>query len=416
MKEKVVIIGGGFGGITAAKYINNKFDIIIIDKNNYHLFQPLLYQVATASLSPADIASPIRSIFKERNLKTIMGEVIAIDRENREVVLDYGEKIKFDYLIVAPGSRHSYFGKDQWEQFAPGIKNLNDALIIREKILYSFELAERSGNILEAKKYLTFVIVGGGPTGVELAGAIAEIAKRIIAKDYRSIDINNIKIYLVEALPRILNMYPDNLSKIAQKDLEKMGVEVLLNTMVTDVNESGVRIGEKFIESKNKIWAAGNVAAPVLKTLDTQLDKAGRVLVNPDLSIQEDSNIFVIGDSAALKDEEGNLLPGIAPVALQQGKYVGKIISKKVKTKSRKIFKYFDKGMMATIGSAKAIALIKGFKLSGFIAWVAWSLIHVMYLIGFRNRFRVMAEWAWYYLTYRHGIRLITHKKEHYSS
>jgi len=409
MKKKIVIIGGGFGGISAAKDFGDfDADITLIDKTNHHVFQPLLYQIATAALSPADIAAPIRAVLnKQKSITVVMDEVIDIDRSNREVITK-SSRFNFDYLIVAVGSRHSYFGKDEWEKNAPGLKTLNDALFIREKILLSLEAAEKMNNIEEVKKYLNFVIVGGGPTGVEMAGAIAEILKISMMEDFRNISADQTKVYLIEALPRLLITYPEDLSERAKKDLESIGVEVLLNTKVFDVNDKGVSVGDRFIETKNIIWAAGNTIPPLVKKLSSEYDKAGRVFVNPDLCLKDDPNIFVIGDAAHLNDKKGNLLPGIAPVAMQEGKYVAKIIKEGKDSDLREPFKYFDKGTMATIGRAKAVCMIAGLKFTGFIAWVLWSVIHIFFLISFRNKFKVMAEWIWYYITFRHGIRLIT--------
>jgi len=406
--KRVVIIGGGFGGLTAAKsLLKYDLEIVIIDKTNHHLFQPLLYQVATAALSPADIAHPIRSSFSgNKNVSVFLGEVTKIDTENKKVFFN-GSSINYDYLIVAVGSRHHYFGNPGWEKFAPGLKTLNDALQIREKILLSLETAEKIQDKNERKKYLSFVIVGGGPTGVELAGAIGEIVNRNLVKDYRNIDPKQTKVYLVEAIPKILTPFPDKLSLRAKKDLEELGVEVILNAKVTSVNENGVQLGERFIETKNIIWAAGNQVMPLLKSLNTGLDSAGRVIVNPDLTINNNPDVFVIGDAAAVKDDRGILLPAIAPVAMQQGKYAAKIIGDDLSKEHRKKFKYKDRGIMATIGKAKAVAVINGFKLSGLLAWLTWCIIHIFFLISFRNRFRVMAEWMWHYITNRPGIRLI---------
>jgi len=368
----------------------------------------LLYQVATAALSPADIAAPIRAVLNEqKNISVIMDEVIKIDRQNREVVTK-DLKIPFDYLIAAPGSRHSYFGHPEWEKFAPGLKTMNDALYIREKMLLALEEAEKLNDPGEAEKYLTFVVVGGGPTGVEMAGAIGEIVKISMMKDFRKINLKMTKIFLVEALPRLLTAYPEDLSERAKKDLESIGVEVLLNTMVTDVNEKGVGLKDRFIPTKNIIWAAGNTISPLLKHLNTELDKAGRAIVNADLSLKDDQDIFIIGDAALVKDKAGKFLPGIAPVAMQQGRYVAQIIKEGKDADLREPFRYIDKGTMATIGRAKAICVIAGLKFTGFFAWLLWGIIHIFFLISFRNKFKVMAEWAWYYLTFRHGIRLIT--------
>lgn len=406
--KKIVIIGAGFGGLTAAKVLAKfNFDITIIDKTNHHVFQPLLYQVATTALSPADIATPIRSVFsKNKNVKVLLGEVREIKREKRKVLFN-GSELDFDYLIVATGSRHSYFGKDEWEKFAPGLKTMNDALKIREKILLSLEAAEKEVDPVKRQKYLNFVIIGGGPTGVELAGAISEIVNKNVLPDFRNITASMTKVYLIEALPRILSSYPDNLSARALQDLKKLEVEVILNQKVSEINDHGVKVGDRFIESSNVLWAAGNQSSSLIKSLNTEIDRAGRAVVKDDLSIKEDDKIFVIGDAAAIKNKKGEYLPAIAPVAMQQGRYVARIIAKNLTGNSRKAFKYNDKGTMATIGKAKAVGVVKGIKLSGLIAWLAWSFVHIAYLIGFRNRLRVMVEWIWYYITNRPGIRLI---------
>lgn len=408
-KKKVIIVGGGFGGLLAAKeFQDTDFDVTIIDKTNHHLFQPLLYQVAAAALSPADIAIPIRSVFgNQKNIKVLLDEVISVNKENNTIKLT-GSELKFDYLILSPGARHSYFGNDIWENFAPGLKTLSDALKIRELILNSLEAAEKESDVNRRKKHLNFIVIGGGPTGVELAGAIAEIAKKTMIRDYKNFSSDDTKILLIEALPRILTSYSPNLSEKAREDLVQMGVDVRLNTKVTDVNENGVQLGDVFIESKNVIWAAGNVASPLLKTLNIDLDKAGRAIVESDCSIPGYPNIFVIGDAAFMNDDKGQALPGVAPVAMQQGRFVGRLIKNGLNKNNRKKFIYVDKGSMATIGKAKAVAMIKGLKLSGLIAWLAWSFVHIFFLIGFRNRFRVFAEWIWYYITNRQGTRLIT--------
>ena len=410
-KKKIVIVGGGFGGINAAQGLkNSSFEITIIDKTNHHLFQPLLYQVATAALSPADIAMPIRTIFtNNRNIKIIMAEVLFIDRENKFVGTT-SSKINFDYLILAPGTRHSYYGKPEWEKIAPGLKTLNDALIIRENILNSLEEAEKLNDKESGNQYLTFVIIGGGPTGVELAGAIAEIAKQTMIKDFRIIKADKTRVILIEGSKRILSSYPNSLSQKAKVDLEKLGVEVIVELAVEEIGEDYVRIHNKIIQAKNIIWAAGNEAPGFLKSLNTDMDNAGRVLVNKDCSIPNYENIFVIGDAAALRDKTGNFLPGVAPVAIQQGKYVARIILEEKRHENRQPFSYLDKGNLATIGKAKAIAEIRGLKFSGFIAWLIWSFVHILFLIGYRNRFRVMAEWIWKYVTNQNGIRLIVGK------
>jgi len=407
-KHRVVIIGGGFGGLNAALEMkNSSLEITIVDKTNYHLFQPLLYQVATAALSPADIAVPIRAVFsKNKNIKVLMDEVVSIDRVKRKVILKHGE-LEFDSLVISSGSSHSYFANDNWEQFAPGLKTLSDGLLIREKILKSLELAEKETDKFERRKYLTFVIVGGGPTGVEMAGAIAEIAKKSLMRDFRNINAGETKIYLVEALSGILSAYPDELSSKAQKSLETMGVELKLNTKVIDINQDGVRTEKEFLDTTNVIWAAGNTVSPIVKSLNIETDRTGRARVNEDLSIKDDPDIFVIGDAALVINIDGKAVPGVAQGAIQEGKFVGKIISKQIPANERGKFVYVNKGNMATIGRAKAVAEIKGLKLSGFIAWAFWCFIHIFFLIGFRNRFRVMLEWIWYYVTFKHGIRLI---------
>ena len=406
--KKVVIIGAGFGGLSAAKKLaGGDFQLTIIDKTNHHLFQPLLYQVATAALSPGDIASPIRSVFSEqKNVEVLLGQVKSIDKQN-EIVRFNGSNIEFDFLIIATGSRHSYFGMDKWEKYAPGLKTVNDALKIRERILLSLEAAEKEKNPKNRQKYLNFVIIGGGPTGVELAAAIAEIVNKNLISDFRNIDASMTKVYLIEALSKILSAYPDILSQRALDDLNKLDVEVLLNQKVVDINENGVKIEENFIDTSNIFWAAGNEVSPLIKTLEIETDKSGRAIVNDDLTINTFENIFVIGDAAAVKSKNGLYLPGIAPVAMQQGRHVAKIIRKNITDPSRRKFNYKDRGMMATIGKAKAVALIKGLKFSGLLAWLLWSVVHVLFLISFRNRLRVMAEWFWYYITNRPGIRLI---------
>jgi NADH:ubiquinone reductase (H+-translocating) len=415
-KKKVVIIGGGFGGLSAAKKLENSdLQITIIDKVNHHLFQPLLYQVAMASLSPGDIAYPIRSMFRgKNNVNILLEKAVSINKEMKKVYLkieNIDDFVEYDYLIVAVGSNHSYFGHDNWQKFAPGLKTLYDALFIRERIFSSLEMAEKLHGNEESSKYLTFVIVGGGPTGVELAGALAEILSYNIEKEYRSIDPHQIKIYLIEGLDRILPTFSKNLSLRAYKDLENLGVSILLSTLVTNIQEDAVFIDNRIIESKNIIWAAGNQGQPLLKTLDIPLDKSGRVIVEQNLSIKNYPEIFVIGDAAAYKDENGNYLPGVAQVAIQQGKFVGNCIMNAHKINNEPIFKYNDKGILATIGRAKAVALIKGYEFTGLFAWLIWVFVHILFLIGFRNKALVLLEWAWYYFSLKPGIRLIIQRK-----
>ncbi|MCC5905175.1 MAG: NAD(P)/FAD-dependent oxidoreductase [Balneolaceae bacterium] len=409
-KKKIIIIGGGFGGIAVAKALRNTdCSVTIIDKKNHHLFQPLLYQVATAALSPGDIAMPIRAIFtRQKNVRTILGEVVEIDKKSNSVKLKSGKLHSFDMLVAAPGTLYNYFGNNGWEKHAPGLKTIDNALDIRERILVSLEKADQMDDNESRKPYLRNIIIGAGPTGVETAGAISEIAKRNMMRDFRNISPDETEIFLVEAGPKVLNGYPDQLSERAKEDLKKMGVTVLLDHPVTDIRKNGVQIESKFIETPNIIWAAGVTASPLLKTLNCETDKMGRVKVNQNLTIPGTENIFVIGDAAYLEDENGKALPGLAPVALQMGKYVGKLIKKGYDISSVRPFRYVDKGTMATIGRAKAVADIRGFKFKGVVAWMLWSFIHIFFLIGFRNRFRVFAEWVWHYITFKRGVRLIT--------
>ncbi|MEX2605639.1 MAG: NAD(P)/FAD-dependent oxidoreductase [Gracilimonas sp.] len=412
MGKNVIIVGGGFAGISAAKKLaSSDFNVTIVDKTNHHLFQPLLYQVATAALSPGDIAMPIRAIFsKQKNVNVVLGEVTKIDKESRKVHLKDGSILPFNYLVLAPGAQYNYFGNDSWEKHAPGLKTISDALEIRERILLSLEKAEQISDPEKRKPYVTYVIIGGGPTGVEMAGSIAEIAKRSMMRDFRNIKPKETRIYLVEAAGSILNGFDDPLPEKGLETLRKMGVEVLLDAPVQDIKENGVQVVNRFIETQNIIWGAGVKASPLLKSLGLETDRMGRVMVEPDLSIPGDDHIFVAGDAAHVKDENGKPLPGLAPVALQQGKYLGNLLKKE--PSSRKPFHYVDKGTMATIGRAKAVADIRGFKFSGFFAWLMWGLIHIFFLIGFRNRFRVFAEWTWHYLTFKRGVRLIAKKGE----
>lgn len=406
-KEHVVIVGGGFGGITAAKKLKDKnIRLTVIDRTNHHLFQPLLYQVATAALSPGDIAIPIRAILgKKSDVKVLLGEVISVDKEQKRLQLADGRSVDFDKLILAPGAQYNYFGHDAWEDHAPGLKSLEDALQVRERILLSLEEAEQLDDPKLREPYLTYVIIGGGPTGVEMAGAIAEIAKRNMMRDYSTFSKNETRIFLVEAGSRILNGYPESLSEKARQTLEEMGVRVLLNTPVTSIDNKKVKFQEGTIETPNIIWAAGVAASPLLSSLQAEQDKTGRVHVSDHMTVPDHPDIFVIGDAAYL-EQDGSPLPALAPVAMQQGKYVaGQITSSK-----NKAFHYTDKGTMATIGRAKAIADIRGFKFSGFFAWLLWGVVHILFLIGFRNRFRVFIEWMWFYFTFKRGVRLITRR------
>ena len=406
---KVVILGGGFGGLNAAKTLaNTKFDVWVIDKTNHHLFQPLLYQVASAALSPGDIAVPIREILAPyKNITVLMGHVEKIDKEKKIIELKNGDLINYDFLIIALGSRHSYFGKDEWEELAPGLKTMQDALRIRERILTSFEKAERTDSISEAKKYLNFVIIGGGPTGVEMAGAISEIAYETMIQNFRRIDTTKTKIYLIEASPYILQAYPEPLARKAQGYLENFGVKVITGKRVTNITKEGVMIEDTFIPTENVLWAAGNQASPVLKTLDVPLDRQGRVIVEPDLSIPGHEDVFVIGDASFSVDKNNNPLPGLASVAIQQGRYVAYAIRKKLPKDQRPPFRYFDKGTMATIGKTKAIGTFGKVQYSGFIAWLAWCFIHILYLIDFRGKLLVLTQWLFSYFSGQRGARLI---------
>ncbi len=409
-KPKVVIIGGGFGGLQAAKELGGEdVEVTLIDKKNHHTFQPLLYQVATAVLSPGEIASPIRRILhKFKNVQVILGEVVAFDLAKKVVKLADDSEISFDYLIVAAGARHSYFGHDEWENFAPGLKTVEDALEIRRRVLLAFELAEREAYLTGVKKHLNFVVVGAGATGVELAGAIAGIARQALSNDFNLIDTRKALVMLLEGGDRVLNTFSPELSERAKKDLEGLGVEVYLNSFVTEVEAGRVKYSDKWINCDVLVWATGVAASPLGKQFDAETDKAGRVFVNNDLSVPNQKNIFVIGDMASLKQANGKIVPGVAPAATQMAQTACENILNDAKNKPRKDFKYWDKGSMATIGKSKAIVEAGKFKLTGFIAWLAWLFIHVISLIGFKNRLYVLSEWFWAYLTRERSARLIT--------
>lgn len=407
---KVLIIGGGFGGINAAKALKkSQVEILLIDRANHHLFQPLLYQVATAAISPGDIAVPIREIVaNQANTQVLLADIVKIDKEKKKIMAANGDFYPYDYLILAPGARHSYFNHPNWETFAPGLKTLGDALRIRERILLSYERAERCSDLSQALRFMRFVVIGAGPTGLEMAGDIAEIARKSLVKNFRNIKPEQTKIYLIEGTNQVLPSYPLDLAEKAKKELELLGVEVLLNTYVTDITAEGVWLGERFLECPNVIWAAGNEASPLLKSLDIPLDRCGRAIVNPDLSVPNYPEVFVIGDAALCKDNKENPLPGIAPVAMQQGRYVAKLITQKTPVNERKPFKYINRGMMATIGKAKAVAVIRDYKFSGYFAWLTWCFIHIAFLISFSNRLLVMIQWFYLYISNQRRIRLIT--------
>ncbi len=405
----VVIVGGGFGGLNAARALSRRpVRVTLLDRRNYHLFQPLLYQVASAALSPADIATPLRSILrKAANISVLLAEAETIDLANRRLVLDQGE-VGYDALILAAGAGHSYFGHDDWELLAPGLKTLEDALEIRRRVLLAFEAAERESDGAERRALLTFVIVGAGPTGVELAGALAEIARETIARDFRAIDPRQARVILVEGGPRILPSFPEPLSKRAEMALSGLGVEVRTGSTVTRITPDAVWVGGEQIRSRAVLWAAGVAASPLARSLGVPLDRAGRVLVEPDLSIPGHPEAFVIGDLAAFIHQTGQPLPGLAPVAIQQGRAVADNVLRRLRSEPTRPFHYFDKGSMAAIGRAKAVAVLGRLRLWGFSAWLAWVFVHILYLIGFRNRFLVVFEWAWAYFTYQRGARLIT--------
>lgn len=405
----VVVVGAGFGGLQAARKLASlPMRVTIVDRKNHHTFQPLLYQVATAGISPGEIAAPIRWILRgRRNVEVLLGEVVSFDLARRMVKLPDLE-IPYDYLIVAAGARHSYFGHDEWEPLAPGLKTVEDALEIRRRVLLAFELAERQTLAGEPEPPLNFVIVGAGPTGVELAGTLAEIARQVLKHEFASIDPKRTRIILLEGGPRILPAYAPDLSQSAVRQLEKLGVEVRSSALVTRIEPGVVWVGGERIPAAVVLWAAGVAASELGKQLDAPLDRAGRVMVSRDLSLPGHSEVFVIGDLASLKDEEGNLLPGVAPVAMQEGRAVAKNIARDLDHAPRKDFHYVDKGSLATIGRAAAVAQFRTLHVSGYFAWLAWLFVHVFFLIGFRNRLIVLIQWAWSYLTYERGARLIT--------
>ena len=408
-KPRVVIVGGGFGGLSAAKDLARRpFEITLIDRNNHHLFQPLLYQVATAALSPADIASPIRHILSgQRNLKVMLAEVSGVDLARKEVIAD-GRRVPYDYLVLATGAWHAYFGHDDWAGFAPGLKTLDDATGLRRRILLAFERAETEDDPDERARLMTFVVIGGGPTGVEMAGAIAELAKRALASDFSSIDPRSTRIILVEAASRVLTPFDEKLSEAARRSLQQLGVEVRLGAAVTDCSEDGVRLGDEFIPTRTIVWAAGVMASPAGRWLGAETDGAGRVKVRADLSVPGHPDVFVIGDTAAVAGANGAMLPGVAPVAKQQGQYVARALIARREGRTVPAFRYRDYGILATVGRSRAVAQFGKLKVSGLLAWVLWSVAHVYFLIGFRNRFIVALNWAWSYLTFERGSRLIT--------
>jgi NADH dehydrogenase len=425
--HRVVVVGAGFGGLSAAQALAGaSVSMTVIDRKNHHTFQPLLYQVATAGLSPGEIAAPIRSILRHhKNVEVLMAEVTGFDLERRvvETVLQSEpQEVPYDSLIVAAGASHAYFGHDEWQALAPGLKTVEDALEIRRRVLLAFELAEREASAGESRDPLNFVVVGAGPTGVELAGTLAEICRHALAHDFRSIDPRLTRIHLIEGGPHVLPAYPEDLSRSALEQLERLGVEVLTSTLVTKIEPGAIYMGETRMNAAVILWAAGVAASSLGKKLGVPIDRAGRVLVNPDLSLPGHPEVFVIGDLAALNDASGKLLPGVAPVAILEGRFVAKLIRREIhremelaptspapsKPVPRPAFHYFDKGSLATIGRAAAVAEFGRIHISGFMAWLAWLFIHILFLIGFQNRMLVFMQWAWSYFTYERGARLIT--------
>ncbi|HEY0141608.1 MAG TPA: NAD(P)/FAD-dependent oxidoreductase [Thermoanaerobaculia bacterium] len=412
MQPHVVIIGGGFAGLYTARGLRRAdCRITVVDRHNYHLFQPLLYQVATAALNPSDIAAPIRAILRhQKNATVLLGEAVAIDTANKRVQLADGE-LTYDYLVLATGATHSYFNHPEWERVAPGLKTIEDALEIRRRVLLAFEAAERESYPERQKALLTFVVIGAGPTGAEMAGALSEIARQALVRDFRRFRSDSARVILLEGKDRVLPPYPPRLSAKAQKQLEDLGVEVITNAIVTNVSESEVCIGDRTIPTHTVIWGAGVQASPLAKTLGVPLDRAGRVLVNADLTIPGHPEVFVLGDLAAAKQHDGTFVPGVAPGAIQAGQHTAKNLIRALEGQPLRAFRYKDKGSLATLGRARAVADFGKFTLSGFAAWFAWLAIHIFFLIGFRNRFLVITQWAWAYFTYQRGARLITGKK-----
>ncbi len=411
-KKVVVVIGAGFAGLTTAKKLANQSDVyvILLDERNHHLFQPLLYQVATAGLSPGDIAVPIRAQFpKTTNIEVHKVEVTEVDLEQKIIHVRNGE-IEFDYVVLACGARHSYFGNPEWEEFAPGLKTLEQATEIRRRILSAFERAESEQDANRQRSLLTFVVIGGGPTGVELAGAISDISRTVLVNDFRRIDPSQSKIVLLEAGPRLLPSFSEDLSRRTLMDLHELGVEVRTSARVTHIDKYGVQIGPEFIPSRTKIWAAGVQAAKMGFKPEVKLDRAGRIFVTKDLSLLGYPFAFAAGDMAAFELSPNKFVPGVAPAAIQQGQHVAKVIVESIYKRARPPFLYKDQGQMATIGKNRAVASSGSLKMTGYVAWLAWLFVHLFYLIGFKNRFAVMAQWAWNYLFSKRGARIITEK------
>ena len=421
-RPRVVIVGAGFAGLTAARRIARlPVQLTVVDRKNHHTFQPLLYQVATAGLSPGEIAAPIRWILRGcSNVKVLLDEVVDFNLEQNKVITKE-QVLDYDFLIIASGATHAYFGHPDWEPLAPGLKTIEDALEIRRRVLLAFELAERQNERPnktadgQSESPLQFVVIGGGPTGVELAGTLAEIARHAMNHEFRNIDPRQTRILLIEGSPRVLGAYSEELSRKAEAQLRRLGVEVRTSHVVTRIEPGAVWVGGERIPAPVVLWAAGVAASPLGLKLAVALDRAGRVLVQPDLSISGHPEVFVVGDLAALQDENdgnGKILPGVAPVAIQQGNWVAQTIGRDLENQPRRNFRYHDKGSLATIGRAAAVAQFGKFELSGYFAWLAWLFVHILFLIGFRNRLLVMIQWAWSYLTYERGARLITGSDE----
>jgi NADH dehydrogenase len=406
----VVIVGGGFAGLYAAKGLAGAaVRVTVVDRQNHHLFQPMLYQVATAGLSESDIASPIRSVLRrQQNTTVLMGEVVEVRPNAHQVALHDSSILNYDYLVLGTGTRHAYFGHDDWEILAPGLKSLEDADEIRRRVLLAFERAERETEVIKRQAHLTFVIVGGGPTGVEVAGALAEIRRYALTRDFRHIDPRESTVMLLEGGPRILPTYPAKLSEKAKASLRRLGVEVRESTLVTDIRPGYVSAAGWTIPTHTVVWAAGNMASPVSRSLGVPLDRQGRVLVDPDCTVPGHPEVFVLGDAAVYSHQGSESLPGICPVAIQMGQYAARTIRGDLAGRPRSAFKYSDKGQLAVIGRGRAVADLGRFQFGGFIAWLVWIFVHIFFLIGFRNRIIVLFEWAWAYFTYQHGARLIT--------
>lgn len=410
-RPRVVIVGGGFGGLWAARrLVRERVGVVLVDRKNHHTFQPLLYQVATAGLSPGEIAAPIRWIVRGQPIEVLLGEVHDVDLRERRLRFDGGE-LTYDYLVLATGATHAYFGHEDWAAMAPGLKTVEDALEIRRRVLLAFELAERNALAGKDVRAPSFVIVGAGPTGVELAGTLVEIARHVLAQEFRGFDPKQTRVLLLEGGARVLPSYPDSLSEKAEVQLRRLGVEVRTNAKVTGIEPGLVMLGEERIDATVVLWAAGVKASPLGARLGVALDQVGRVLVEPDLSIPGHPTVFVIGDLAAVADGKGGTLPGVAPVAMQAGRAVARAIAADLQGKARKPFRYVDKGSLATIGRKAAVANFRRLRFSGFPAWLAWLVVHIFFLIGFRNRILVLLQWAWSYFTYERSARLITDGK-----